>query len=63
VPRDQHDRYLLPYSRISIPEPLLFLSSSSSVVPTRLSGPVPDPLLPNKSGMQFTKPNSDEILF
>jgi hypothetical protein len=28
-----------PYSRISRPEPLLFLPSSSSVVLTRLSGP------------------------
>jgi hypothetical protein len=30
---------LRPYSRISRPETLLFLSSSSSVVLTRLSGP------------------------
>jgi hypothetical protein len=30
---------LLPYSRISRPDPLLFLSSCSSVVITRLSGP------------------------
>jgi hypothetical protein len=29
---------LRPYSRLSRPEPLLFLSSSSSVVLTRLSG-------------------------
>jgi hypothetical protein len=28
-----------PYSRLSRPEPLLFFPSSSSVVPTRLSGP------------------------
>jgi hypothetical protein len=41
---------LWSYSRISRPEPLLFLSSSSSVVLTRLSGPVPDPLLLGKSG-------------
>jgi hypothetical protein len=45
VPRGQHDGSLRPYSRLSRPEPLLFLPSSSSVVLTRLSGPVPDPLL------------------
>jgi hypothetical protein len=28
-----------PYSRLSRPEPLLFLPSSSSIVPMRLSGP------------------------
>jgi hypothetical protein len=39
VPRGQRDGSLRPYSRLSRPEPLLFLSSSSSVVPTRLSGP------------------------
>jgi hypothetical protein len=33
------------YSRFSRQEPLLFLSSSSSVVLTRLSGPGPDKLL------------------
>jgi hypothetical protein len=38
VSRDQHDGSLWPYSRISRPEPLLFLSSSSSIVLTRLSG-------------------------
>jgi hypothetical protein len=37
-------------SRFSRPEPLLFLPSSSSVVLTRLSGPVPDPLLLRTSG-------------
>jgi hypothetical protein len=31
-------------------EPLLYLSSSSSIVPKRLSGPIPDPLLLRKSG-------------
>jgi hypothetical protein len=31
--------HLRPYSRFSRPEPLLFLSSSSSIVLTRLSGP------------------------
>jgi hypothetical protein len=50
VPRGQRDGSLRPYSRFSRPEPLLFLSSSSSVVLTRLSGPVPDPLLLRKSG-------------
>jgi hypothetical protein len=38
-PHGQRDRSLRPYSRIPRPEPLLFLSSSSSVVLTRLSGP------------------------
>jgi hypothetical protein len=39
VPRGQRDGSLRRYSRLSRPEPLLFLSSSSSVVITRLSGP------------------------
>jgi hypothetical protein len=39
VPRGQHDGSLRPYSRLSRPEPLLFLPSSSSVVLTKLSGP------------------------
>jgi hypothetical protein len=39
VPRGQRDASLRPYSRISRPEPLLFLPSSSSVELTRLSGP------------------------
>jgi hypothetical protein len=39
VPRGQRDGSLRPYSRISRPEPLLFVPSSSSVVLTRLSGP------------------------
>jgi hypothetical protein len=39
MPRGQRDESLRPYSRISRPEPLLFLPSSSSVVLTRLSGP------------------------
>jgi hypothetical protein len=38
VLRGQHDGSLRPYSRLSRPEPLLFLSSSASVVLTRLSG-------------------------
>jgi hypothetical protein len=38
------------WSRLSRHEPLLFLSSSSSIVLTRLSGPHPDPLLLWKSG-------------
>jgi hypothetical protein len=37
--RGQRDGALHPYSRISRPEPLLFLPSSSSIVLTRLSGP------------------------
>jgi hypothetical protein len=39
VPRGQRDESLRPYSRISRPEPLLFLPISTSVVLTRLSGP------------------------
>jgi hypothetical protein len=35
----QCDGPLQPYSRFSRPEPLLFLSSSSSIVLTRLGGP------------------------
>jgi hypothetical protein len=50
VPRGQRDGPLQPYSRLSRSEPLLYLSSSSSVVLTRPSGTVPDPLLLRKSG-------------
>jgi hypothetical protein len=39
VPRGQRDESLRPYSRLSRPEPLLLLPSSSSVVLTRLAGP------------------------
>jgi hypothetical protein len=39
VPRVQRDGSLRPYSGLSRPEPLLYLSSSSSVALTRLSGP------------------------
>jgi hypothetical protein len=39
MPRGQRDGSLRPYSRFSRPEPLLFLSSSSSVVLSELSGP------------------------
>jgi hypothetical protein len=39
MPRGQRDGSLQPYFRISRPNPLLFLSSNSSVVLTRLSGP------------------------
>jgi hypothetical protein len=38
VSRGQRDGSIRPYSRISWPEPLLFLPSSSSIVLTRLSG-------------------------
>jgi hypothetical protein len=38
-PRGQRDGSLWQYSRISRPEPLFFLSSSSSIVLRRLSGP------------------------
>jgi hypothetical protein len=47
VTRGQHDEFLQPYSRLSRPEQLLFLSSSSSVV---LVDPIPDSLLLRKSG-------------
>jgi hypothetical protein len=39
VSRGQRDGFLRPYSRFSRPKPLLFISSSSSIVLTRLSGP------------------------
>jgi hypothetical protein len=39
VPHGQREESLRPYSRLSRPEPILFLSSSSSIVLTRLSGP------------------------
>jgi hypothetical protein len=39
VPRGQRDGFLRPFSGLSRPEPLLFLSSSSSVVLRRVSGP------------------------
>jgi hypothetical protein len=41
---------LRPYSPFSRPKPLLFVSSSSSVVLTRLRAPLADPLLLRKSG-------------
>jgi hypothetical protein len=39
LPCGHREESLKPYSRISRPEPLLFLPSSSSVVLTRMSGP------------------------
>jgi hypothetical protein len=39
VPCFQRDGSLYPYSQFSRPEPLLFLSNSSSIVLARLSGP------------------------
>jgi hypothetical protein len=39
MPRGQLDGSLRPYLRLSRPDPLLFLSSSSSIVLTKLSGP------------------------
>jgi hypothetical protein len=38
VPRCRRDGSLRPYSRLYRPEPQFFLLSSSSIVPTRLSG-------------------------
>jgi hypothetical protein len=49
VPRGQRDGSLRPYSRLSRPEPLLFLSSSSSAVLTRLSGPHSRPTTSQKN--------------
>jgi hypothetical protein len=43
VPRGERDESLWPYSRLSRPEPLLFLPSSSSVVLISLSGPLSRP--------------------
>jgi hypothetical protein len=39
---------LLPYSRFSSPEPLLFLPTSSSVILPRLSGPSSRPTTSQK---------------
>jgi hypothetical protein len=50
VPRGQRDGSLRPYCRFSRSKPLFFLSSSSSTVLTRLSGPFPDSLILRKSG-------------
>jgi hypothetical protein len=47
-PRGYRDGSLRPYSRISRPEPLLFLLSISSVVLTRLSGPSSRPTASQK---------------
>jgi hypothetical protein len=48
VLRGQHNGYLQQYSRFSRPEPLLFLSSSSFIVVTRLSGPCSRPTTSQK---------------
>jgi hypothetical protein len=48
VLRGLHDGSLRPYFRVSRPDSLLFLSSSSSIVLRRLT--VPDPLLLRKYG-------------
>jgi hypothetical protein len=50
VPRGQSNGSQQSYSRLSRLELLPFLSSSSSILLTRLNGPVPDPLLLRKSG-------------
>jgi hypothetical protein len=49
VSRGQSDGSLRPHSRLSRPEPRLFLPSRSSIVLMRLSGPLPDPLFLRKS--------------
>jgi hypothetical protein len=48
VPLGQRDSSLRSYSRFSRPEPLLFLSSSSSVVLKKLSGPRSKPTTSQK---------------
>jgi hypothetical protein len=48
VLRGQRDGSLRPYSRLSRPEPLLFLSSSSSIVLTRLTGSLSCPHYPSE---------------
>jgi hypothetical protein len=48
VPRGQCDASLRPYFRLSRPEPLLCLSSSSSIVLKRLSGPLSRPTTSQK---------------
>jgi hypothetical protein len=48
VSRAQRDGSLRPYSLVSRPEQLLFLSSSSSIVLTRLSGPCSRPATSQK---------------
>jgi hypothetical protein len=48
VLRGQCNRSPWPYSRISRPEPLLFLPSSSSIVLMRLSGPCSRPITSQK---------------
>jgi hypothetical protein len=50
VSRGQRSGSSRLYSRFSRLEPLLFLPSSSSIVLTRLSDPIPDELLLRKSG-------------
>jgi hypothetical protein len=50
MPRDQRDSSLRPYFRIFRTELILFPSSSSSVVLTRLSGPRSRLILLRKSG-------------
>jgi hypothetical protein len=50
VPRGQCDGFLRPYSQLSRTEPLIFLTRSSSIVLTTMSGRVSNPLLLRKSG-------------
>jgi hypothetical protein len=61
VPRGQRDGSLRQYSRLSSPEPLLLLSSSSSIVLTRLSGPLPDPLLLRKSASAGNRTRTSDL--
>jgi hypothetical protein len=49
VPCGQRHRSLQPYSRISRPEPLLFLPSNSLTALTRLSGPCSRPTSQKKT--------------
>jgi hypothetical protein len=53
VSRSQRGGSLRSYSRFYRQEPLLFLSSSSSVVLTRLSGPRSRPIRPQRRSTFF----------
>jgi hypothetical protein len=60
MPRRQRDGSLWPDFRLSRPDPLLFLSSSSSIVLTRLSGARSDPLLLRKSSSAGNRTRTSE---
>jgi hypothetical protein len=62
VPRGQRNGYPRPFSRISRPETLLFLPSSSSVVLTRLSEPRSRLTTPQKIWYRW-EPNPDPWIY